>query len=931
MKMKRLKALAMAALMVVSITTSSIPAYAEPVASDEGLCPHHTTHDEDCGYEAAVEGVDCTHVHDESCGYAEAQAEVPCDKNCTDTDNDGEINHAEGCAYQPAVAESPCNHSHDDDCEYVAATSGSPCTFVCNLCECTCTSLCDPSTGDPDCPVCATNPGDCAFSEVTVSCTFDANYAEYGAGKTTTLTLQAKATGARLTGATVTIQLTDEEASSLMIWVGSNVSWDSTQNTLSFTLSKDTPFNESLSLSFKAAGTLDISPDDIKITVTPAEGVDADAIKQNATGDSITIVEKLPTDDAYGSATEYAAKVDDLPVYYVDSEGNPAPRQEQAPTFTLYYQVGDADPVAVDKDSPPFDLAEMPEITVTAAENQWTGSVEASSIAMLPSKVLAKENDEYVEKEVRWYLQPSYPEGYYPDAGELKEVTDGSLGLESGWYFIGAQNPFPDDEVKVEKYLDLLSHNVYWADNGNADGKRPTFTDSSNLAGYYELQYAINGSSTYQTLDESSLKKLGLTEIPQPEWKQGSGIWTLSWEDSLPSRILYQDSTGTGDSVTQDIDWKVVFTQAPESYAMVEITPENEDDYSSIHGEEYGTYYILETSLTFTARIYQGDSKHTADDLREAFLEQFYLDAAYTGEQHQYFQLASVRDDGHFKDDAGDQELPPELIQVTITNLWRYNLDNTRINYSIREGKPTEDSDEEPVDPADDKLDGIDSLEDGDYFAISYNNSSVPSFSHITDAVYSGGLLKLTLTGTITYTAEKVWLDDNAANRPDAEFELWRYRRGEAYTTASLVRKADGTPYTLNLKGCTTTDNCHYTITFPGEDEDPLPKYDPEGHRYLYVVREYLSGTNAGSYEQVFGSVAEDGTVTDKLPETVQRVTGDTFLYNGGTLSNRLRGTVPVSVTKDWKAASFQSEFEDVMVEMRLQSRYKSANGTASP
>lgn len=932
MKLKRLKALAMAALMVVSITTSSIPAYAEPASTNEGPCSHHATHDDTCGYKNAVEGVDCTHKHDSSCGYAEAQAEVLCNKNCTDTDSDGEINHAEGCAYQPAVTASPCNHSHDNTCGYVAATPGSPCTFVCNLCECTCTSLCDTSTGNQDCPVCATNPDDCAFSEVSVSCSFDSDYAEYGKGKTTTLTLQAEATGKRLTDATVTIQLTDEEAALLRtIELGINVSWNSTQNTLSFMLSKDTPFNKSLSLSFNAAGTLDISPDDITITVTPAEGVEAAAIKQSATGDSITIVEKLPTDDAYGSATAYGAQVADLPVYYVDSEGNPAPRQEQAPTFTLYYQVDGTDPVAVKEGFLPFDLTTMPKITATAAETQWTGSVEASSMAMLPSKVLAMVDGKYVEKEVRWYLQPSYPEGYYPDAGTLQEVTDGSLDLEPGWYFIGAQNPLPDDEVTVEEYLDLLSYNVYWADNGNADNNRPDFTDSSNLVGYYELQYAINGSSSYQPLDESSLQKLGLTQIPQPKWTQGSGIWTLSWEDSLPSRILYQDSTGTDDTVPQDIDWKVVFTQAPENYTMVEITPENAGHYSSIHGEAYGTYYVLETSLTFTARIYQGDAGHTADDLREAFLEQFYLDAAYTGEQHQYFQLTSVRDDGHFKDDAGDAELPPELIQVTITNLWRYNLDNTRINYSIREGKPTEDSEEdeeEPVDPADGKLDGIDSLEDGDYFAISYNNSSVPSFSHITDAVYSGGLLKLTLTGTITYTAEKVWLDDNATSRPDAEFELWRYRRGEAYTTASLVRKANGMPYTLELTECESADNCHYTITFPGEDEDPLPKYDPEGHRYLYVVREYLSGTNAGSYEQVFGSVAEDGTVTDTLPETVQRVTGDTFLYNGGTLSNRLRGTVPVSVTKDWKAASFQSEFEDVMVEMRLQSRYKSADGT---
>lgn len=73
--------------------------------------------------------------------------------------------------------------------------------------------------------------------------------------------------------------------------------------------------------------------------------------------------------------------------------------------------------------------------------------------------------------------------------------------------------------------------------------------------------------------------------------------------------------------------------------------------------------------------------------------------------------------------------------------------------------------------------------------------------------------------------------------------------------------------------------------------------------------------------------MAQDGIVTDTLPEYSPRNANDTFLYNGGTLSNRLKGTVPVSVTKDWKAASFQSEFEDVMVRLRLQSRYKDPVG----
>lgn len=58
----------------------------------------------------------CAHIHDENCGYVEAVAEVPCDKECTDTDGDGVIDHVEDCAYTPAVEGQPCNHVHDENC-----------------------------------------------------------------------------------------------------------------------------------------------------------------------------------------------------------------------------------------------------------------------------------------------------------------------------------------------------------------------------------------------------------------------------------------------------------------------------------------------------------------------------------------------------------------------------------------------------------------------------------------------------------------------------------------------------------------------------------------------------------------------------------------------------------------------------------------------
>ena len=57
------------------------------------------------------------------------------------------------------------------------------------------------------------------------------------------------------------------------------------------------------------------------------------------------------------------------------------------------------------------------------------------------------------------------------------------------------------------------------------------------------------------------------------------------------------------------------------------------------------------------------------------------------------------------------------------------------------------------------------------------------------------------------------------------------------------------------------------TIEFTDQEGQALelPKYNPDGARYLYGAREYLTG--GSHYEQVFGQVGEDGSVTgDKVP-----------------------------------------------------------------
>ena len=61
----------------------------------------------------------------------------------------------------------------------------------------------------------------------------------------------------------------------------------------------------------------------------------------------------------------------------------------------------------------------------------------------------------------------------------------------------------------------------------------------------------------------------------------------------------------------------------------------------------------------------------------------------------------------------------------------------------------------------------------------------------------------------------------------------------------------------------------------------------------------------------------EDGVVDNNYGG---RESGNTYLYNGGTLNNVLNGTTTATATKVWNASAFQAEFGGVKVELTLQS-----------
>ena len=921
MKMKRLAALFLAAAMSISTAATALPVYAEDAPQPSSLTEETDGGAADTqpeqqpqpgpGPEAGAGSTPASPQPSPESGQTTQPEQQPA-QPIQLPETQGDTAPAAGT---PDPNEGLCPHhiKHDDTCGYVEAQPGSPCAFVCPVCDCTCTSLCAPEQGDPDCPVCAEDPDACTYTTVEVSVRIDSQY-EVCADKNVFITIGGKITGEKVESAAVNIALTEDEIS--MLGSLDNTGLTLNGNTLSFTVDQKINngiFSTSLNIHADALATLDISSEDITVTLSPEKYQTEeykDQVGISTDGGKLTFVEKLPTqEDPYGGGLEYDTKVDALAVRYVDSEGNPAARQEDAPVFTLYYQVGGDKPQALGPEHLPFGMDAAPAIAAAPADNTWTGSVEDPSL--LPSRVLTWAGDAFQEQSVRWYLQPSYTGD--STNGTLVQITEDNkdqypAGLAVGsWYFIANPEPFPDDVPEVIESLKNLHHTVYWADNGGAEGKRP-----ANMTGLYELQFSLDGSYQYQTLTVDNMGTLGLDALPQPELTHGSGVWEVDWDNSLPSKVRYTDSTGSGgEPVVRSVSWRFVPKDGAAGYAMVEVNEENAGQYPSA-GQNYGTYFVLETSMDFYVRIYRGDNQG-GQGLQDAFYDQFHLHAQYGDEKDLYFQLAQMLADGHVRDNYVDGT-DSDCITVTVDGLWRYNLDNTRISYSIKEGEVTGAA-TEPAE-GDGKVDSAAVPEEGDYFAIGYDNGEVPNYGDATDAVYGGGTVKLTLTGFREWNATKVWLDDGKTTRPKTVFELWRYRADQPYSTASLVRNDSGLPLTIKPQQSEDDPN-KYILQIGG-----LPKYDAEGYAYLYVVREYLEGDNASRYEQVFGVVGEDGTVTDTvLPAGTERAGGNTFLYRGGTLSNRLRGTVTVPVTKEWKAASFQSFFENVMVELRLQSR----------
>lgn len=544
-------------------------------------------------------------------------------------------------------------------------------------------------------------------------------------------------------------------------------------------------------------------------------------------------------------------------------------------------------------------IASLPEVS-----SAWTAAGVTFSVPgdVLPARVLhtAADGTQTAHTAV-WTIQPPEIEGYtlLPGISAMR-AGDGA----SAWvYEIQYEEDMLIDEEKTV-YSDEISQAVFWADNKDEARKRPSapfYTLRVSMTGLEQMEGdeipetpADGDFSPFAPLAEGDLAELGLEGMPKISYNTATGIVSIAG-NVLPETLVYKDVYG--DTFVRHVKWELRPKKDVEGYELREVTEEEieEGGYTSINAP--GWYYVLLTDVEFDIRVNAAAISDPAnyEKLTEAIQNYFRLSVLVDGEEVRNETLADLAADAQVTIDGTTPG--NNTGSLTISDTWKYNLDGTPIVYTVHssEGLLSE------------KLEGV--LEAGDRLEVNFDNTNAPNYGSDTSTLHPGGELVITLKGETDYNAKKQWLDEGEKeDRPDVTFELWRYREGQGYDTAAPVRDSAGNIIEL-------TEGERGALSW-----DELDKYDAEGYRYIYVVREYMTGGTV-QYEQVFGEVDEDGTISGDVVEGAKRPNGNTYLYDGGILSNRRTGSVQTSATKEWDASAFQAEFEDVTVELTLQSR----------
>lgn len=516
-------------------------------------------------------------------------------------------------------------------------------------------------------------------------------------------------------------------------------------------------------------------------------------------------------------------------------------------------------------------------------------------------------------------------------------ITDGEVVAQDETAKQNNARALPEPEVSVDNgsFNTQVHSQIIWCDNNS--GNRPS---TSSLTGGYIPQYSLDNGQTYRDLIDSNGR---VTEQAKTDlYLNEEEVARIEGADLIQ---ITQSAVNTYDVVTRALPGSLVTTtrtpvdednngeqdrnddgslkyETSTSSSTIHWVLKDTNTYSGYVDGENSTwdkqYKMLTSPVEFTVIGKVGDKK-LSEIFGEGHESEFEFGATIDGKPQNSITVAQAVEEGWLTiTDTADG-------CVIEGDLPIYNEQGLPIVYFV-------------------KYKGV--QEGKDYYQVSYDNSASDSHGSATDAVYVGGSMTLRHAGTTEYHGTKVWLDNDNAQRPGATFTLWRYSiNGGSAATASQVslsslqtdaNAASGyATVTIPAGGSSTVDLGQLLKDTYGDIMTQLPKYDPDGYPYVYALREDV----IAGYEQVFGSVGANGTVTDTVPryeneagngwielENATRSETDRFIYNGGTISNRLTGTTTAEMTKTWEIAAFQDDLIDVVCTFTAQSRVKGSD-----
>ena len=417
-----------------------------------------------------------------------------------------------------------------------------------------------------------------------------------------------------------------------------------------------------------------------------------------------------------------------------------------------------------------------------------------------------------------------------------------------------------------------ITQKVSWMDNHDT-ASRPDPEEFPATELYFQV-----GSGAWQKLDYTTASSVHLNTLPKVTVTQGEGDnYTIGCDQKLPTKLITLGADGQpipGNEL--DIHWSFGLPDADGN-----ATPTEVSGYEASVNKEGDWVYVKLIDFTFATQLRWG-TMGSNDAVTDAFLNDFALFTGIEGDDGQKLAEKELYE----KIDPSDDPSPDGTYTVIIHDLPMFNVENNHlIDYYI-----------EYVGSSTNGMVLDVELDAGDKITASFNNAGSSNHGNVTDKLYAGGVLTLLLTGKTDFHAYKEWLDqgvEDKSQRPDVSFSLLRYVEGEDITTAAPVPKTDGgygfVTIELDEKGKNAEPQTPVELAL-----DDLEKYDPEGRRYVYLLREEMTATNNSvNYEKVFGYVerepeAATETVTDTLPENYgndgKRRSGDNNLYNGGTI-----------------------------------------------